>query len=226
MRAGDGCAGCRPADSLQMGLLLAATGGFLDAYTYVARGRVFANAQTGNLVLLGLRAFETDPQALRYLVPVCAFVLGIVLSEFLKARKRALHPVNWRQAVLGVEALVLVAAAFLPEAWNNLVNAGISFACAMQVNTFRAFEGNLYATTMCTGNLRSGTERLWRYARGRDREDLRVGLQYFAVIGCFMLGAGLGGLLTQILRLRAALFPAGLLLAAALVMCREEEERP
>ena len=115
MRAGDGCAGCRPADSLQMGLLLAATGGFLDAYTYVARGRVFANAQTGNLVLLGLRAFETDPQALRYLVPVCAFVLGIVLSEFLKARKRALHPVNWRQAVLGVEALVLVAAAFLPE---------------------------------------------------------------------------------------------------------------
>ena len=125
-----------------------------------------------------------------------------------------------------MEALVLVAAAFLPEAWNNLVNAGISFACAMQVNTFRAFEGNLYATTMCTGNLRSGTERLWRYARGRDREDLRVGLQYFAVIGCFMLGAGLGGLLTQILHLRAALVPAGLLLAAALVMCREEEERP
>ena len=115
MRAGDGCAGCRPADSLQMGLLLAATGGFLDAYTFVARGRVFANAQTGNLVLLGLRAFEADPQALRYLVPVCAFVLGIVLSEFLKARKRALHPVNWRQAVLGVEALVLVAAASLPE---------------------------------------------------------------------------------------------------------------
>ena len=185
MRAGDGCAGCRPADSLQMGLLLAATGGFLDAYTYVARGRVFANAQTGNLVLLGLRAFETDPQALRYLVPVCAFVLGIVLSEFLKARKRALHPVNWRQAVLGVEALVLVAAAFLPEAWNNLVNAGISFACAMQVNTFRAFEGNLYATTMCTGNLRSGTERLWRYARGRDREDLRVG----GMISMLVVGA-------------------------------------
>ena len=41
-----------------------------------------------------------------------------------------------------------------------------------------------------------------------------------------MLGAGLGGLLTQILHLRAALVPAGLLLAAALVMCREEEERP
>ena len=102
--------------------LLAATGGFLDAYTYVARGRVFANAQTGNLVLLGLRAFETDPQALRYLVPVCAFVLGIVLSEFLKARKRALHPVNWRQAVLGVCAISSTRdslTAICPCSWNQ-----------------------------------------------------------------------------------------------------------
>lgn len=224
MGANSGCRTCRKADSLQMGLLLAATGGFLDAYTYVARGRVFANAQTGNLVLLGLRAFEADPQALRYLVPVCAFVLGILLAEFLRARKRVLRPVNWRQAVLVVEALVLVASAFLPESWNNLVNASISFVCAMQVNAFRAFEGNRYATTMCTGNLRSGTEHLWRYAQERDGHHLRVGLQYFAVIGCFMLGAGLGGLLTQILQLRAALIPAGLLLVAALGMCREEEE--
>ena len=45
----------QPADSLRMGGLLAAIGGFLDSYTYIARGGVFANAQTGNLVLLGLR---------------------------------------------------------------------------------------------------------------------------------------------------------------------------
>ena len=37
-------------ESLAIGLLLALTGGFLDAYTYVARGRVFANAQTGNIL--------------------------------------------------------------------------------------------------------------------------------------------------------------------------------
>src|SRR5580658_6145873 len=44
----------RPED-LPTGLLLAGVGGFLDAYTFVGRGGVFANAQTGNIVLLGVR---------------------------------------------------------------------------------------------------------------------------------------------------------------------------
>jgi uncharacterized membrane protein YoaK (UPF0700 family) len=36
--------------------LFAIVGGFLDAYSYLARGGVFANAQTGNIVLFGARA--------------------------------------------------------------------------------------------------------------------------------------------------------------------------
>ena len=39
-------------DSLLVGALLSFTGGFQDAYTYLCRGKVFANAQTGNIVLL------------------------------------------------------------------------------------------------------------------------------------------------------------------------------
>ena len=35
-------------------MLLAIVGGFLDAYTFVGRGGVFCNAQTGNIVLLGV----------------------------------------------------------------------------------------------------------------------------------------------------------------------------
>ena len=45
-------------DSFLVGALLALTGGFLDAYSYLTRGGVFANAQTGNMVLLGLRLSE------------------------------------------------------------------------------------------------------------------------------------------------------------------------
>ena len=37
-----------------LGIMLALTGGFLDAYTYITRGGVFANAQTGNIVLMGI----------------------------------------------------------------------------------------------------------------------------------------------------------------------------
>lgn len=56
---------------LEVGLCLCFIGGFLDAYTYVSRGGVFANAQTGNIILLilGLAAGEGGA-ALRYLVPI------------------------------------------------------------------------------------------------------------------------------------------------------------
>ena len=37
-----------------LGIMLALTGGFLDAYTYITRGGVFANAQTGNIVLMAI----------------------------------------------------------------------------------------------------------------------------------------------------------------------------
>lgn len=33
-------------ESLRLGLLLALAGGFMDAYSYIERGGVFANAQT------------------------------------------------------------------------------------------------------------------------------------------------------------------------------------
>jgi hypothetical protein len=41
-------------ESLPTGSVLAGVGGFLDAYTFVGYGGVFANAQTGNIVLLGV----------------------------------------------------------------------------------------------------------------------------------------------------------------------------
>lgn len=52
-------------------MLLTIAGRFLDAYTYLCRGKVFANGQTGNLVLLGMRLAEQDYRnALYYLLPI------------------------------------------------------------------------------------------------------------------------------------------------------------
>ena len=46
----------KTSESVRLGILLATVGGFLDAYTFICRGGVFANAQTGNIVLLGVEA--------------------------------------------------------------------------------------------------------------------------------------------------------------------------
>ena len=71
---------------------------------------------------------------------------------------------------------------------------------------------------MCTGNLRSGTEALWKGVAARDGESLRAGGRYFAVIGCFVIGAGAGALLTEAFGEVTALFPAGLLLLAGALL--------
>ena len=72
---------------LILGCVLAFTGGFLDIYTYLIRGGVFANAQTSNLIFLGLRLMEGDwPQALNYFAQVASYVVGILVAGVVKRR--------------------------------------------------------------------------------------------------------------------------------------------
>lgn len=57
-------------ESIRLGMLLAISGGFMDAYSYIARDHVFANAQTGNMLLLGVSLSEGNFQsAARYFSP-------------------------------------------------------------------------------------------------------------------------------------------------------------
>ena len=45
-------------ERLRVGLLLAFVGGFLEVYTYTLHGKVFANAQTGNMALFAIYAMQ------------------------------------------------------------------------------------------------------------------------------------------------------------------------
>ena len=63
-------------------VFLTLSGGFQDAYTYMGRGKVFANAQTGNIVLMATNFCEGDfAKALRYLLPLLAFAAGVYFAE-------------------------------------------------------------------------------------------------------------------------------------------------
>ncbi|WP_317380333.1 YoaK family protein [Intestinimonas sp.] len=209
-----------------LGALLTVGGGFLDAYTYFTRGGVFSNAQTGNLVLLAIRLAQGDLTALpRYLPPILAFALGVVAAELIRDRLHTSRTLHWRQAVVALEALILLVTAFLPQGpWDAAVNVTVSFVCAMQVETFRKIRGNALATTMCTGNLRSGTELLYHGLRSRDTAALKRSLQYYGIILCFLLGGALGVWTTDLLAERAILLCCALLGVIFLSMFRTPEE--
>ncbi len=66
-------------------------------------------------------------------------------------------------------AVFIILSGGLQDAYTYLcrgkvfANALVSFVCAMQVQTFRKVRGHAYASTMCIGNMRSGTEALCVY---------------------------------------------------------------
>ena len=93
-------------ESLALGIFLLWRG-FQDAYSYNVRDHVFANAQTGNIVLLGQNLASGNlMHALRYLLPLAAFFLGVYLTEWIKHFYKASVKIHWRQIVLIIEIRV------------------------------------------------------------------------------------------------------------------------
>ena len=161
-------------ESIELAFFLAICGGFMDAYSYICRGGVFANAQNTNL--------------------------------------------HWRQIVIIIEAILFFIVAFIPLTNNLLANNITSMACGMQVETFRKFRGSGAATTMCIGNLRSGTENLYTFFQTKEKIFLYRCILYYFIIFCFALGAVLGDILVKQISRYSILFCIFILVIAFIMM--------
>ncbi len=203
--------------------VLAISGGFQDAYTYNVRDEVFSNAQTGNVVLMSQHFMMGQwKTALRYFFPILAFALGVLVAEQIQSRYKNSKRIHWRQIVVIFEMTILFLVGFMPSKWNLLATMLVSFTCSMQVQTFRKVNGYGYASTMCIGNLRSGTESISVYIRNRNKESLRKAVYYYGIIFVFAMGAGIGGLLTIWFGVQAIWVSCILLLISCLLMIREK----
>ena len=216
-------------ESFLTAVFLSLSGGLQDAYTYLFRGKVFANAQTGNIVLLSANIMDGRwDKVLHYLVPLCAFALGVLAAEKMREHFQVMQRLHWRQLVVLGEVLLLFVVGFLPQSQNLLANAIVSFSCAMQVQAFRKVNGYAFASTMCIGDLRSGVEALCVWSRTRDPKAKDRMLRYFGIILLFALGSGIGSKSCVWLGGRAIWISCGLLLVSfALMFIREDlEENP
>lgn len=212
-------------ESIELAILLALSGGIMDAYSYLVRDHVFANAQTGNMLLFGVNLATGDwAQCLHYAVPVVCFAAGIALCHTIKIVATEEH-LHWRQMALIIEAVLLVVVGFVPEGRSLYANGLTSFACGIQVQAFRKFHGRPLATTMCIGNLRSGTQALVTYASGRDQKQLRGGLLSFFVITFFVLGAVIGNWAIPALGTHMIWIAPVLLAVSFLIMFVDREKR-
>lgn len=211
-------------DSFLMSAFIILSGGLQDAYTYCCRDKVFANAQTGNIVLMSTHLFAGDwAGVFRYFVPVISFMAGIFVAECVHRRYKCMEKVHWRQLIILVEIVLLFFVGFLPREVNTFANALVSFVCAMQVQTFRKVNGYAFASTMCIGNMRSGMDSLCSWVLNRNPAALKKSLYYWGIILLFALGAGLGSLTLDLCGAKAIWLSCLLLAVSFCLMFLKED---
>jgi uncharacterized membrane protein YoaK (UPF0700 family) len=210
--------------SLELGVLLAAAGGFQDAYSFIGLGGVFANAQTGNVVLFGVEAArEHWTEAVRHLPSLLAFVLGVVVAETLDRPRVAAALRHPARMALVLEIVVLVIVGFLPRGVpDSLIVVMIAFTASVQVTTFRTLIIWPYNTAMVTGNLRTAAQAAYAAVADRDPDAVRKTRSFSIIIVSFVIGAFAGGWLTLHVGRHAIWISAGVLVAALCLFVIDE----
>ncbi len=173
--------------------LLMASGGMMGAYTYLLRGGVFCNAQTANVLVMGMSFGKGDwAGGLYYLIPFAAYLLGAFVSEILPSPVKKLGFLRWDTYLIIVETAALFLLGFVPlTVPHQIVQVIINFLASMQYNTFRQAEGIPMATTFCTNHIRQVGVGFAKALRKKDSMALRRGLIHLGMVACFFVGAAL-----------------------------------
>ncbi|WP_400243121.1 YoaK family protein [Niallia sp. JL1B1071] len=211
-------------NSVFLAALLGMVGGFLDAYTFISRDGVFANAQTGNIVLFAVNAATGEwAESLHYIPPLIAFVLGVLVSEIVKIPSLREILYSYRRSILILECIVLIIVGFLPTSVPNIiVTTSISFVSSLQISTFNKLDKWAYNSTMTTGNLRTATQAAYA-AFTKQSHEAKVQFKEFSIIiGSFLFGALLGTFTTTQFG-NKAIWVSAIILIVALVLYHKDK---
>ncbi|MDX2593805.1 MULTISPECIES: YoaK family protein [Streptomyces] len=212
----------RRPDTPAVGALLAMVGGYLDAYTFV-RHRVFANLQSGNVLLFCVEATARHwHRAVLLLIPVAAFGVGVLLVEILGLPRLLRLVRRPLRMVLTLQILLLAGVAAVPDdAPSQVTTVTVSFVAALQFSTFTSLRDAPYTTLAESGNLQKAIAAAHRWLSAREPADARRAGQYALVIAAFVVGAVLGAVITRLVGPPAVGVAAGLLAAVLALLIRE-----
>lgn len=171
--------------------------GFWGAYTYLLRGNVFCNAQTGNVVLMGLALGAGKwKETLYYVIPISAYLMGAFLSELVPNPVKHRLSIRWDTLLISVEMLAVLFVGFLPDsAPVQITQVVINFIASMQYNTFRQAEGIPVATTFATNHIRQigiGLARELKHHKTGDHSHREKLFVHLRMLLFFFAGAAMG----------------------------------
>ena len=207
------------ARSLWFALLLTLANGFLDAHTYLARGGVFANVQTANVIFGAIDTSKREwTLALAHVWPLLAFIAGVGLASHIKsgrADRFVARPLVWTMAV---QVVALAVIGFVPPSVpHSYVTVPISFLAAMQIGLFRNVGELVYLPVATTGNLMRFVEAGYDGFVEKHAESRRAFGVYGTLIVAFAAGALIGAFASRAWGVHAIWLAAGML-AVTLVL--------
>ncbi len=190
-------------------LLLTAVGGFFDAYTFVNCDGIFANAQTGNLIFVGIDLIEGNfSEVIHYSIPILSFVIGVLVSKFIETKYKELSIFKHIYMLLLTQIVALIIISIKHKYFGvDIRPIVISFICAIQFDGFRKVNNLVFASVFCTGNLRSMSEHLYKYFVLKKKESKIPFLIYLSVITVFLSGVILGAAMSKYLLHKAIIVP-------------------
>lgn len=190
-------------------LLLTVVGGFFDAYTFVNCEGIFANAQTGNLIFVGIDLIEGNYRdVIHYLIPILSFVIGVLVSKFIESKYKELSIFKHIYMLLLIQMFALLVILIKYKFFGlDIRPIIISFICAIQFDGFRKVNNLVFASVFCTGNLRSMSEHLYKYIILKKEESKTPLMIYAILVGVFLSGVILGAAMSKFFLHKAIFVP-------------------
>lgn len=200
--------------------ILAIVGGYIGGYSYTVRGGVFASAQTGNLIQLGLKITAGNFSAwYLHIFPIIMFGLGIMLCEYMKIEVADKGRYHWKQLVLTMESIIfLIVASISVGEYNLFANMFLGFAAGMQTQLVRVVEGTVMMTTMLSGNARTMSEVLFHAIKEKDKVKFKTVGKQLGVIFSFITGVIIAGFISSMVGQQAIIFAIVFIIAAEVLI--------
>lgn len=181
-------------ESTEVSMLLTFVGGFLEIYSFLLKGHVFATTITGNIVLMIFNLSSKNYSLIiKYIFPILGFCLGTVIS--IKIRENFSNKLlHWRLYVLPLEILLIVLVYLLRSKEFIIIDiCFISTLSGLQIQTFTKIKKRVYMSTMCTGNTRKFIQHLVY----KDYETAKI---FALIISSFASGVIFGTFIINILK--------------------------
>lgn len=203
-------------ENRSVGLLLTFIGGMMDSYTYI-RYSAFASAQTGNIILAIIQAYDRQWSMVgKKMLSTLFFFIGILLAKFMidYFKKKEMH--FWRLFLLYFEAVVffIISLDFI-QPHPAIITIMIAFTAAIQWVSFDKINGLAYTNLFTTGNLKGVATNLYDYLATKNSEAKSRFVHFLLVVLAFIAGAIVSVFSYRMIGTDAVLIIAGLFLYLA-----------